>query len=83
MAKGWGSDIMHNEKLFLVLDGAMCAIAVILLTVFYPGLSFKRKRDFDAAHPVVERDNDSSDYVVYDHDNQIPLKDLDNQRSDL
>ncbi|GMG24138.1 unnamed protein product [Ambrosiozyma monospora] len=83
MAKGWGSDIMHNEKLFLVLDGAMCAIAIILLTVFYPGFSFKRKRDFDAAHHVVEGDNGNSDIsIVYD-DTQIALKDLETQRSTI
>ncbi|GME77143.1 unnamed protein product [Ambrosiozyma monospora] len=46
MADGWGSSIMYNETLFLVLDGAMCVIAIVLLTVFYPGFSFKRKRDF-------------------------------------
>ncbi|GME79607.1 unnamed protein product [Ambrosiozyma monospora] len=46
MADGWGSEIMHNETLFLILDGAMCVIAIILLTVFYPGFSFKRKKDY-------------------------------------
>ncbi|GME80439.1 unnamed protein product [Ambrosiozyma monospora] len=69
MAKGWGSDIMHNEKLFLILDGAMCAIAVILLTVFYPGFSFKRKRDIDAAHTVVEEDEEE-DKDSDDHSHQ-------------
>ncbi|GME74940.1 unnamed protein product [Ambrosiozyma monospora] len=82
MAKGWGSEIMYNETLFLVLDGAMCAIAIILLTVFYPGLSFKKKRDFDASHPVVEAESENSDNIVYDN-NQIALKDLETQRSQL
>ncbi|GME76512.1 unnamed protein product [Ambrosiozyma monospora] len=46
MADGWGSEIMHNETLFLLLDGAMCVLAIFLLTVFYPGFALKRKKDF-------------------------------------
>ncbi|GME85478.1 unnamed protein product [Ambrosiozyma monospora] len=46
MADGFGSAIMHNETLFLVLDGVMCVIAIVLLTVFYPGFAFKRKKEF-------------------------------------
>ncbi|GME81825.1 unnamed protein product [Ambrosiozyma monospora] len=46
MADGWGSEIMHNEMLFLLLDGAMCVLAIFLLTVFYPGFAFKRKKEF-------------------------------------
>lgn len=36
MASGWGSDLMQSEATFLVFDGAMVLIAVLLLTVFHP-----------------------------------------------
>ncbi|KAI9890848.1 MAG: hypothetical protein M1814_003487 [Vezdaea aestivalis] len=40
MVGGWGSELMQNELDFMVLDGAMCAIAAVLLTVFHPGFCF-------------------------------------------
>jgi magnesium-transporting ATPase (P-type) len=49
MASGWGSEIMQDEPSFLVLDGAMVALAVIILTVFQPGFWFApmmRKKSF-------------------------------------
>ncbi|GME81675.1 unnamed protein product [Ambrosiozyma monospora] len=66
MANGWGSDIMHNETLFLVLDGFLCVLAIVLLTVFYPGFAFKRKKEF------VHNDN----YVGFEED-QVDLNELD------
>ncbi|PYI17479.1 putative RTA1 domain protein [Aspergillus violaceofuscus CBS 115571] len=36
MAGGWGNPLMQNEKEFMILDGAMVAIAVITLTVLHP-----------------------------------------------
>lgn len=36
MASGWGSDIMQDEVSFMVLDGAMVLIAVLLLSVIHP-----------------------------------------------
>ncbi|GME99053.1 unnamed protein product [Ambrosiozyma monospora] len=44
LANGFGSHIMHNETLFLVLDGALCTLAVLLLSVFHPGFAFKRTK---------------------------------------
>lgn len=46
MASGWGSKIMRNEATFMVFDGGMILIAVLLLTVvhplwFFPFLSIK------------------------------------------
>ncbi|PYI02352.1 RTA1 like protein [Aspergillus sclerotiicarbonarius CBS 121057] len=38
MAGGWGNPLMQKENEFLVLDGMMMALAVSLLTIFYPGL---------------------------------------------
>lgn len=37
---GWANELMQNETLFLILDGAMIMFAVILLTLFHPALLF-------------------------------------------
>ncbi|KAH7156033.1 RTA1 like protein-domain-containing protein [Dactylonectria macrodidyma] len=36
MASGWGSSIMRDEATFMVFDGAMILLAVLLLTVVHP-----------------------------------------------
>jgi hypothetical protein len=36
MASGWGSSIMRNEATFMVFDGAMILLAVLLLTLVHP-----------------------------------------------
>ncbi|KAM6536172.1 hypothetical protein FALCPG4_002189 [Fusarium falciforme] len=36
MASGWGSSIMRDEATFMVFDGAMILLAVILLTTVHP-----------------------------------------------
>lgn len=41
LAGGWGNKIMQDEVSFYVLDGAMCVVAVLALTVAYPGIWFK------------------------------------------
>lgn len=40
MAGGWGSTIMQDEVSFIILDGFMVLIAVILLSFFAPGFLF-------------------------------------------
>lgn len=40
MAGGWGSKLQRDEPAFLVLDGAMIAIAAILMTAAHPGIFF-------------------------------------------
>lgn len=40
MAMGWANELMQNETLFLILDGAMILLAVMLLTLFHPALLF-------------------------------------------
>lgn len=42
MALGWGSSLMQDETLFLILDGAMILLAVSILCAFHPGLFFPR-----------------------------------------
>jgi hypothetical protein len=37
---GWGSDLMRNEAEFIVLEGVMIVIAVLVLTVCHPGYCF-------------------------------------------
>ncbi|TVY73593.1 Sphingoid long-chain base transporter RSB1 [Lachnellula suecica] len=40
MAGGWGSGLQRDETLFLVLDGAVVAIAAIALTLAHPAIFF-------------------------------------------
>jgi len=37
LSKGFGSSLANNEVEFMVLDGAMMSIAVIVLTLGHPG----------------------------------------------
>lgn len=41
MANGWANPIMQDETDFIVLDGVMCSIAALCLTIFHPGIFFK------------------------------------------
>ncbi|KAK4501900.1 hypothetical protein PRZ48_007709 [Zasmidium cellare] len=44
MAGGWGNPLMQNEKEFLILDGAMIALACILMSIAHPGMFFPDMR---------------------------------------
>lgn len=37
---GWGNDLMQNETLFLIFDGAMILISIGTLTIFHPNYFF-------------------------------------------
>ena len=37
---GWRSELMRNETDFIILEGVMIVISVLVLTVFHPGRSF-------------------------------------------
>ncbi|KAL2069855.1 hypothetical protein VTL71DRAFT_14534 [Oculimacula yallundae] len=41
MAGGWANPIMQDEVSFVVLDGFLCWVAVVVLNVFHPGFLFK------------------------------------------
>ncbi|KAH9211880.1 RTA1 like protein-domain-containing protein [Leptodontidium sp. 2 PMI_412] len=41
MAGGWRNPIMQDEVSFIILDGVLCWIAVLVLNVFHPGFLFK------------------------------------------
>jgi len=45
MAGGWGNPRMRDEPVFLVLDGAMVALASIAFTVAHPGFMFPPMRN--------------------------------------
>ncbi|CAO1620471.1 unnamed protein product [Sympodiomycopsis kandeliae] len=40
MAGGWGGRLQREETTFYVLDGAMIALAAVLLSIFHPGRCF-------------------------------------------
>lgn len=44
MSGGWGNPLMRNEKEFLILDGAMVALAAVLMTIAHPGIFFPAMR---------------------------------------
>lgn len=57
--KGWGNDLMQNETLFLIFDGAMILIAISCLTIFHPQfffpfLSKKQDKKVSAGPPPAE-----------------------------
>jgi RTA1 like protein len=41
LAGGWGSKLMEDETLFIVLEGVMVIAAAIIMTVFHPGFCFR------------------------------------------
>ncbi|MCJ1389508.1 hypothetical protein MMC18_002365 [Xylographa bjoerkii] len=49
LADGWKSPIMQNEIEFIILDGVMCLIAVLFLTVFSPGQYFPQMQEHSSA----------------------------------
>ncbi|RMZ68320.1 sphingoid long-chain base transporter RSB1 [Pyrenophora seminiperda CCB06] len=44
---GWRSELMREELEFILLEGVMIAIAVLVLTVFHPGYCFPALADTD------------------------------------
>ncbi|KAI9786567.1 MAG: hypothetical protein M1816_007891 [Peltula sp. TS41687] len=40
LADGWNGDLIHNETLFIVLEGVMVIIASFALNVGHPGMAF-------------------------------------------
>lgn len=55
---GLDSDLANDEVAFLVLEGAMVAIAVILLSISHPGVAFQGlwgKADFQLVNRRLQR----------------------------
>jgi hypothetical protein len=67
MATGWANPIMQNEPEFIVLDGVMCVIATLALTLVHPGLFFsqsallKQGRPFAKTRSKGERNGSDTD----------------------
>jgi len=40
LTDGWGSELMRDETDFIILEGAMIVMSVLVLTVFHPGYCF-------------------------------------------
>lgn len=62
MAAGWGKGLQRNETDFLVLDGAMVALANVALTVGHPTFCFPRmarskRRELEESKGSVEHDS--------------------------
>ena len=55
---GWGSTLMKNETLFMILDGALLMLACGALTIFHPAVWFpfmsKRGRNTEQQHTELE-----------------------------
>ena len=45
LAAGWRSETMRNEAEFIVLEGVMIVLSVLVLTVFHPGWCFPAMAD--------------------------------------
>ena len=66
---GWGNDLMQNEPLFLVFDGAMILISIACLTIFHPNsffpfLSKKKDKKVSAGLPPSENPMGGADYEM-------------------
>jgi hypothetical protein len=42
MAGGWSNKVMQDQVLFVLLDGVMCVLAVMVLNVWHPGVLFEQ-----------------------------------------
>ncbi|KAK3070461.1 hypothetical protein LTR53_010417 [Teratosphaeriaceae sp. CCFEE 6253] len=59
MAGGWGAPLMQKQAEFMILDGAMIAIAAILMTVAHPGIFFPQIGSRNRKAALKERDTAS------------------------
>lgn len=62
LAGGWANEIMRDEVGYIVLDGVMCCLATLVMTVCHPGFFFKSmlqpKKQLD------EKNSEASDESV-------------------
>lgn len=78
MAAGWGSSIMRNEATFMIFDGAMILVAVLLLTIvhplwFFPFLSKKPPGFIGEKKPTNDSstDPDTRQYEMQDREAKV------------
>jgi hypothetical protein len=53
LSDGWNGRLMSNEPLFIVLEGVMIVISVLVLNAFHPGFCFREGYEKDI---IVEKD---------------------------
>lgn len=61
MQSGWGSDLMQNQILFIILESVMLSIATFCQTIFHPGSCFpvisatsiKMSKEFDSSEETL------------------------------
>jgi len=41
LSEGWNGFLISHERYFLVLEGLMVILAVLILNVFHPGICFE------------------------------------------
>lgn len=59
MVGGWANPIMRDEISFIIMEGVMILVAVIVLTVFHPGYCFPQKRSLTTKAASLEAGSDS------------------------
>lgn len=74
LSNGWGGPIIRNENYFLILDGLMIFLGMLVLSIIYPGVAYgnvdvpglseKRKRkNFD--FELQSQDQKSDDIIIF------------------
>ncbi|KAK2781510.1 hypothetical protein FQN53_000526 [Emmonsiellopsis sp. PD_33] len=62
MAGGWANEIMRDEISFVILEGVVCLVAAILLTIIHPGSHFPQMRtNYTKPTPLHNTSEDTSD----------------------
>lgn len=64
---GWGNELMRNEAEFVVLEGVMIVIAVLVLTVFHPGYCFPAMGKGKAVKRISKMDAEDSSNEMMPH----------------
>ncbi|KAI9802040.1 MAG: hypothetical protein M1825_003096 [Sarcosagium campestre] len=60
MANGWQNPIMQNETDFIVLEGVMVVVAVLVLTIFHPGQYFPQMVQHNIAEKASKKSSGTS-----------------------
>jgi hypothetical protein len=60
LAQGWRGELIKNETLFIVLEGALIVVAVLALNVFHPGWCFPEGYDGDVTHALKRKKDQPS-----------------------
>jgi hypothetical protein len=61
LSEGWDGPLMHNEPLFIGLEGVVVAVAVVLLNAFNPCYCFKAGYDKEISLEMKGKKKDATD----------------------